>query len=152
VWFIHAKLGLSGYAFALDDDLGNVESHGTTHVNVSVGGLNGPLTQNWNKDPYTPVAPFGVVTTKANPATAKSSTITNLTNQNLVNQIKPFDFPHNQLGTLVNGPGVQPGTTVQFTSIDPDPAKTRITLSRTLSSDTTASDKLAFFGHMIFTG
>jgi hypothetical protein len=152
VWFIHAKLGLSGYAFALDDDLGNVESHGTTNMGISVGGLSGPLTQSWTKDPYTPVAPFGVVTTTAAAATAQSSTLTNLANQNLVQQIKQFDYNHNQLGTLVNGPGVQVGTTVQFTSINPTPSLTTITLSRPLTSATTTTDTFAFFGHMIFTG
>src|SRR5262245_50479243 len=50
VWFIHEKLGLSGYAFALDDDVGNVGAGGATHVDITVGGLNGLQ----NKDPYTP--------------------------------------------------------------------------------------------------
>src|SRR5262249_61149919 len=87
-----------------------------------------------NKDPSTPVSPFGVVTTHAAPAPDKSSTIANLTNQNLVYQISPFDYNHNILGTMVNGKGVQMGTTVQFTQIDADPQRTKLILSRPLAS------------------
>jgi hypothetical protein len=149
VWFIHAKLGLSGYAFALDDDIGNVGAGGATQLDITIGGLNG-IT---NRDPYTPVAPFGVVTTKAAASPAKSSLLANLSNANLVNQISPFDYNHNLLGSLINGEGVQLGSTIQFTQInEKTPANTRLVLSRPLGSATSGTTDFAFFGSLVFPG
>jgi hypothetical protein len=52
VWFIHEKLGLSAYAFSLDDDVGNVQGGGANQVDFSIGGLGGLP----NRDPYTPTS------------------------------------------------------------------------------------------------
>ena len=41
IWFIHQQLGLSAYAFALDDDIGDVGAGYATQMDVSVGGLGG---------------------------------------------------------------------------------------------------------------
>jgi len=147
VWFIHDKLGLSAYAFSLDDDIGNVGATGATNIDFSVGGLYGLR----NPAPYTPQAPFGPVQTQAAATQANSSQIGGLTNQQVLNQIIPFDYAHNTAGTLINGPGVQMGTTVQFTSINPTPSKSTITLSNPLTSSST-SPTFYFFGQLVFTG
>ena len=148
VWFIHEKLAALGYSFALDDDLGNVGAFAATHVSITVGGLGGVP----NTDPYAAVSPFGVVTTKADAAPAQSSVLTNLTNPDIARQISQFDYPHNMLGTMVNGQGMQMGTTLQIATIDNDhPEKTKLTLSRPLSSATTASTTYSFFAPLVFT-
>ena len=54
VWFVHEKLGLTAYAFALDDDIGNVNAGGATNIAIAVGGLDAGLPQ---KDPYTTPRP-----------------------------------------------------------------------------------------------
>jgi hypothetical protein len=152
VWFIHDKLGLSAYAFALDDDVGNVEAGGATQVDISVGGLNGLL----NKDPYSAAAQWGVVATQVPTAQEKSSQIGGPTNlmktPTIVNQIHSFDYDHNRVGTLVNGPGVKMGTTVQFTDITMPVTKSDIILSNPLTSTFTNSPQYSFFGPLVFTG
>ena len=45
VWFIHDKLGLTAYGFALDDDIGNVNAGGATNIAFAVGGLAGSRTR-----------------------------------------------------------------------------------------------------------
>jgi hypothetical protein len=39
VWFVHKKLGLSGYGFSLDDDVADVGADWGTKLAVSIGGL-----------------------------------------------------------------------------------------------------------------
>src|SRR5262249_38918972 len=41
VWFVHQRLGLSGYGFSLDDDVADVGADWATKLAVSIGGLNG---------------------------------------------------------------------------------------------------------------
>ena len=53
MWFVHDKLGLTAYAFALDDDIGNVNAGGATNVAIAVGGLGGQDYGLPQKDPYT---------------------------------------------------------------------------------------------------
>ncbi|MHC5537915.1 hypothetical protein ACYOEI_06755 [Singulisphaera rosea] len=147
VWFIHEKLGLSAYAFALDDDVGNVNGGGANHIDISVGGLNGLS----NKDPYTPTSPWGVITTTAASAPALSSQLGGLSNPQAVYQIAQFDYNHNTVGTLVNGPGVQMGSAVQFTQISPNVAQSQVVLSMPLANASNGST-YAFFGPLVFTG
>ncbi len=148
VWFIHDKLGLTAYAFALDDDIGNVNAGGATNIAISVGGLGGLL----NKDSYTNTSPFGVVSTSASTAQAGTSSLSGLTNSQIVNQVSPYDYNHTTPGTLVNGPGVPTGTTAQFVSINTsDPSQSSFVLSNPLTSDAGGST-FAFFGPMSFTG
>jgi hypothetical protein len=147
VWLIHDKLGLTAYAFALDDDIGNVNAGGATHIDVSVGGLAG-LT---NKDPYTNTSPWGVVTTQVTAAQNNSSVLTGLTNPQIVYQTAQYDYAHDTPGTLVNGPGVPMGTTVQFLQIPQDLSKSSVILSNPLDSDSTGA-AFAFFGPLTFTG
>lgn len=147
VWFIHDKLGLTAYAFALDDDVGNVNGGGANHIDISVGGLNGLP----NKDPYTPTSPWGVVTTTAASASASSSQLGGLSNPKVVYQIAQFDYNHDTVGTLVNGPGVQMGSSAQFTQIAPDVKQSKIVLSMPLAKDSNGGT-FSFFGPLVFTG
>ena len=53
IWFIHEKLGLSAYAFGLDDDIGDVGAGYATQLDVSVGGLGGlPIQDPTSPAPY----------------------------------------------------------------------------------------------------
>ena len=146
VWFIHAKLGLSAYAFANDDQIGNVNIGGATNVNFSIGGLNGLP----NKDPYTPTSNYGVVQSSATSSPAKSSVIGGLTNPQVVVQTAQFDYANNKAGTLVNGPGVPAGTYIQFLSVPTNIAQSTISMSNPLT--TTSVGPYSFFGASTFTG
>jgi hypothetical protein len=147
VWFVHDKLGVTAYAFALDDDVGNVNAGGATNVAISVGGLNGLP----KRDPYTNVSPWGVVTTGASDTQAGSSELDGLTNPKVVYQIAQFDYNHDTPGTLVNGPGVPVGTTAQFTQISQDLPQSKIILSNPLTTSST-TPTFSFFGPLTFTG
>lgn len=48
VWFVHSKLGMTGYGFSIDDAVGNFQVPNASHLYVSIGGL-GSLP---NKQPY----------------------------------------------------------------------------------------------------
>ena len=57
VWFVHVKLGFSGYGFSVDDDTADVGAGGASQLQLTVtetGGLN-------NTDPWTIQAPYGPV-------------------------------------------------------------------------------------------
>src|SRR5262249_14908021 len=144
VWFVHRKLGLTAYAFSLDDDIGNVEGGGATQMNIGVGGLGGLV----NSDPYTATSQWGIVMSDSS-TQGGTSTLASLTNPNVVGQIVGFDYSKNQAGTLVNGTGVAPGTYTQFTSIPSNPAQSSITLSSPLSSGA-SSETYYFFGPLVF--
>jgi hypothetical protein len=150
VWFVHDKLGLTAYGFALDDDIGNVNAGGATNIAFAVGGLTGLP----NQDPYTNVSQFGVVQATASNTTKLSSQLSGLTGPNPVGsgvfaQIQAYDYDHATPGTLINGPGVAPGTTVQFTNLTPNLTGSTIDLSNPLSASTT-SPSYSFFGTLVF--
>ena len=73
VWFVHEKLGLSGYGFSVDDDTADVGANGSNHLQMSIGGL-GQLS---NPLPWTAVGPYGPVST-AGTLTTGGKTITGL--------------------------------------------------------------------------
>ena len=158
VWFIHAKMGLSAYSFALDDDFGNVNGPGANNLAISVGGLNGLP----NPYPYSGREPWGVVTTTG---TAQTTTkIGNLTNPTtppglnlqpgqVVNMLVQPDSNAHTPGTLINGPGVKLGTSLLTTSIDgKTPSASFITLSQPLSPSPPAGSSYSFWGQLLFTG
>ena len=147
VWFIHEKLGITAYAFSLDDDIGNVNAGGATDLAISVGGLNGLP----NKDPYTNESNWGVLPTGATINAVNSSELGGLSNPQVVQQIIPFNYNQDKPGTLVNGPGVPMGTTVQFVQIPPVLTQSTMTLSNPLTSSS-PGDMYAFFGPLTFTG
>jgi hypothetical protein len=158
VWFIHEKLGLTAYAFALDDDIGNVEAGGSTNFDVNVGGLAGlpdasdpSRTTLPNKDPFSNTARFGVVTTTGTAQQSKSSVLGSLGNPNILGQVVVYNDSLHSLGTLVNGPGVPSGTTVQFTNAPPNqPEKNQIVITSPVSS-ADPNAPYAFFGQLVFT-
>jgi hypothetical protein len=61
VWFVHVKLGFSGYGFSLDDDTADVGAGEATQMMVTVGGINGlPNTNQWTiQAVYGPVSGEG---------------------------------------------------------------------------------------------
>jgi hypothetical protein len=57
VWFVHVKLGFSGYGFSVDDDTADIGAGGASELQLTVtetGGLK-------NTDPWTIQAPYGPV-------------------------------------------------------------------------------------------
>src|SRR5262249_48175003 len=121
VWFVHEKLGLSAYGFALDDDTADVGAPGATNLQVSIGGTKGLP----NKNPRTLVAPFG-------PVKAPGTVISIQTNSGPTTVIqfsgKDAYVVSSQLlgggGALVIGPsgpttGIPPGSTIGPVSIPP---------------------------------
>ena len=57
VWFVHVRLGFSGYGFSVDDDTADVGAGGASQLQLTVtetGGLN-------NTNPWTIQAPYGPV-------------------------------------------------------------------------------------------
>jgi hypothetical protein len=137
VWFVHEKLGLSGYGFSVDDDISFVGASGSTHVFVTVGGLGGlPNQSEWNGlAPYGPVKSTGKGT--GNEITGLSTVV--------VNQVVGYNASTNVLGALVIGPGVKPGTTVRTT----DPTG-KIGLSEELNSNEAGT--FYFFAPVVGTG
>ncbi len=152
VWFVHEKLGLTAYAFALDDDIGNVLVPGGSNLEFAIGGLDQGLTQ---QDPYTNESPFGVVTTTltaSSTAQANSSVLDGLNDEQIVYQISAYDYNNDTPGTLVNGPGVTMGTTSQFVQVNSQqPAQSNVTLSNPLTSSPTETSSYSFFGPLTFT-
>lgn len=55
VWFVHVKLGFSGYGFSVDDDTADIGAGGATRLQISVAGPKG--LQNLNE--WSIQAPFG---------------------------------------------------------------------------------------------
>lgn len=58
VWFVHVKLGFSGYGFSVDDDTADVGAGGANHLQMTVGGSSGLK----NISPWTNQTPFGPFT------------------------------------------------------------------------------------------
>ncbi|MFO0888569.1 MAG: hypothetical protein U0790_05405 [Isosphaeraceae bacterium] len=146
VWFIHQKLGLTAYAFSLDDDIGNVQGGGANNIAIGVGGIKDLPSG----DPYTNASPWGVVTTMAN-AAQNASVLTNLGKPKVVGQITPFDYNKNLAGTLINGPGLPRGAYVQSILIPPDFTNSSITINTPLSNAQTGST-YSFFGALVYAG
>jgi len=69
----------------------------------------------------------------------------------VANMLTPYNTVEKTPGTLVNGPGVKMGTTVQTTNISPTPSNTTITLSQPLSPSPSPS-AYSFWGQLQFTG
>ena len=150
VWFVHEKLGLTAYAFALDDDIGNVLVSGGSNLEFAIGGLDQGLEQ---QDPYTNVSPFGVVTTTSSTAQARSSVLGGLSDEQIVYQVSAYDYNKGNPGTLVNAPGVPMGTTAQFLQINSQqPAQSDIIVSNPLTGSPTPATSYSFFGPLTFTG
>jgi hypothetical protein len=151
IWFIHQKLGLSAYAFGLDDDIGDVGAGGSTKLDVSVGGLGGLPKQDPNSPvpyPFANTANYGPVQgAVAQAPPIGSSVITGLPLA-VVNQIAGANFSNNTAGVLVNGPGIPIGTTV----VVYDSKNGTVTLSAPVTSFTPGSTTYSFYGPVVGTG
>ena len=106
VWFVHEYLGVSGYAFSLDDDAANPNVTGARALAVSVGGI----TPFKNKAEWSPGTEFGPV-----PSTITTTTVTatlDATTRKLTNiPADVFNYLAAVLqgasnGALVIGPGI----------------------------------------------
>lgn len=66
VWFVKKKLGLSGYAFSVDDGISDVDARGATKMIIGIGGTKDPKPSSKLKDlpnqlPYGPYTHWGPV-------------------------------------------------------------------------------------------
>ena len=57
VWFVHVKLGFSGYGFSVDDDTADIGAGGASELQLTVSGKGGLK----NKNEWTIQAPYGPV-------------------------------------------------------------------------------------------
>jgi hypothetical protein len=114
VWFVHQKLGLSGYGFSFDDDASDIGASGTSTLSINYAGLAG-LT---NTSEWFASTPWGTVQT-ANAAISaytgsdpklQGSTVVTLakTWQGIIvfNQIRPDDPANAALGAYLDGTGI----------------------------------------------
>lgn len=122
VWFIHVKLGMSGYGFSVDDDTANAQDAASS-IQVAFGGTaatapGSAATQKLaNLELYTFGAPFGTLRDKGHvdvtSGVAKGYDLTKYTVINglslaTVGKLKAFDAKNGQ-GALVTGPGMTAG-------------------------------------------
>ncbi len=166
VTFSHADLGVSAYAFSLDDDKANPTVAGATSLLVSVGGLTGfPNLYEWS-----PGAPFGPVAsdkTTNSPVTGQLNAATQppqISNiQPNSQQLSAFDYVGNisfneNTGALVIGPGIQGNVVAQIGGGDAThpPVDQNNGLVRLLAGPSYVSDAAAtnysFFGNVYATG
>ncbi len=141
VWFVHEKLGLSGYGFALDDDTSFVNGNYATKVDVAIGGLGGLQ----NKNEWTMSAPFGPVHSANGMTTAgNNTTITNLDPALFYKLIAAG--PAN-LGAQVNSTvtGLKPGVTIVTTALENNTHTTTLTITPGSTLPTSTND-FWFFG------
>lgn len=108
VWFVHQRLGLSGYGFSLDDDVSDVGAPGANHLLVSIGGTGGlDNTNEWK-----PAASFGPVASATGQIQKGSTSLTGL-DRDVVAELNAANPNTGALGAKVTGPGIAPGTTVE---------------------------------------
>jgi hypothetical protein len=118
VWFIHAKLGLSGYGFSFDDDTADVGANDASQLAVTVGGLNGLN----NKVNWGPSAQWGTVSSLATISQGTGglagTTINTLQYKTVYNQVRPNDPNNSVIGAYVSGvgSGIIPGTNLAATA------------------------------------
>lgn len=132
VWFVHQRLGFSGYGFSLDDDAADIGANYATKLGISIGGLNGlPNQFHWSE-----TAPFGPVSGMAEvlslgPDTLKPPGITfpyeiSGLPENVWYSVKALDLMNSVPGADVIGDGVSPGT---FLESGADAAQTKFSFS-----------------------
>ncbi len=116
VWFVHQKLGLSGYGFSFDDDTSDVNADGAEQLYVAVGGPDGLP----NKDEWKPSAQWGPKSSYAEISEGgqgyKGKTIITLENPTVYNQLKADDSSNGVVGAFVSGVGIKSGTRLAATA------------------------------------
>ncbi len=102
------KLGLSGYAFALDDDVGNVNATGANSVDIAVGteGASTGLPQQRPLHGHGAVRRGDVEAARPDDALQQPD---QADEPAVVYQTSQYDYNNNILGTMVNGTGVKWG-------------------------------------------
>lgn len=69
VWFVHVKLGFSGYGFSVDDDTADIGAGGASELQLTVSGTGGLK----NKNEWTIQAPYGPVKNVSLPYSGRAS-------------------------------------------------------------------------------
>jgi hypothetical protein len=110
VWFVHKKLGLSGYGFSVDDDTADVGANGSDSLLYVVSGNNGLK----NTFEWFPSLPWGQITALAKVIPqANGPAIIQLLDATQYQQIRPDDPANSVAGAFVRGPGIPAGTNLQ---------------------------------------
>ncbi|MFO0875838.1 MAG: PKD domain-containing protein [Gemmataceae bacterium] len=136
VWFIHVKLGMSGYGFSVDDDTANAQD-AASYLQVAFGGTaaTAPGSASHQKldnlELYTFGAPFGTLQDEGyidtTSGVARGYDLTKYTIINglslaTVGKLKAYDAKSGQ-GALVTGTGMTPGSSRVYLvgPANPDP-------------------------------
>ncbi|WP_406694269.1 hypothetical protein V5E97_24640 [Singulisphaera sp. Ch08] len=125
VWFVHKKLGLSGYGFSLDDDAADVGADGASELRVVIGSLDNLSQDQFYKAEWTHGAPYGPVKSNTGSISVVKGGQYDGKSQLTGLDLTPLPVVLQVLGTgssgesgaFVSGPGIQPGTKVLFANI-----------------------------------
>ena len=115
VWFVHVKLGFSGYGFSVDDDTADVGAGGASQLQLTVtetGGLN-------NTNPWTIQAPYGPVKNVSLPYSGPASSTNGDTLYNAIRSVSnatPIKI------TTEGQHNLPDGATVRIDQVGGDPA------------------------------
>ena len=109
VWFVHVKMGLSGYGFSVDDDVADVGAEGATKLQLVVGEVDN--VPGFNVHEWTWGAPFGPVTSQTGQVDTNDHTILKGIDPVILKKINGLDKNVGP-GATVTGPGIPDGTTV----------------------------------------
>ena len=115
VWFVHVKLGFSGYGFSVDDDTADVGAGGASQLQLTVtetGGLN-------NTNPWTIQAPYGPVKNVSLPYSGPASSTNGDT---LYNAIRDVSNTTPIRITTKGQHNLSEGATVRIDQVGGDPA------------------------------
>ncbi len=145
VWFVHEKLGLSGYGFSVDDDTSDVGAPGATSLQMAIGGVKGLTNQN----EWTLVTPFGPVTGILGVVGPKGNTIDFTDTPNAPNGLVVYAGVLGAGGAQVNGMGVPPNTTVASVTYDSSKKVCTVTVNNQLGK---GNGTYYFFGPVVATG
>ena len=142
VWLVHKKLGVSGYAFSLDDDKADVSAVGSTSLDLAIGGLQGLK----NKAEWSFGAPFGPVVFDGGTGTGGQKLITGL-NADKLNRLNNQSVAEGNYGAYVLGPGVQPETRVDVKVLG-----TQVQTDKALVGSGSLPGTYSFYGPVHLTG
>ena len=116
VWFVHVKLGFSGYGFSVDDDTADVGAGGASQLQLTVtetGGLN-------NTNPWTIQAPYGPVKNVSLPYSGPASP--DQRGYPLQRHPRASAIPHRSGSPRRSKHNLSEGATVRIDQVGGDPA------------------------------
>lgn len=116
VWFVHEKLGLSGYGFSFDDDAADVGADLTNSLAIAIGGTTGLP----NQKQYFPSTPYGTgLTSQATIRLSDShdllplnTPILRVQDKIVYHQVKATDVANALTGAFVSGGTLAKGTQI----------------------------------------